>query len=157
MSTKPMLKDCPRTDPPCQATRPMRMSRTATAPAPSQMVRIVLPRICITNLLLDKEEGRGKREEGKPSLFRSGAKSAPIILPHHARSFPIFHPSLFPLPSSLSYRLLVRRSHTSPRDVPMSSHARNSLIRYVSVPSKIWVGSAHSPRTPRSGLTCTVD
>src|SRR2546427_4044485 len=54
---------------------------------------------------LRKEEGRGKREEGKPSLFRSGAKSAPIILPHHTRSFPIFHPSLFPLPSSLSYRL----------------------------------------------------
>src|SRR2546427_3611453 len=141
-----MLKDCPRTDPPCQATRPMRVSRTATAPAPSQMVRIVFPRICITNLLL----GKGKREEGKPSLFRSGAKSLPsfyLTTPGH------FPSSIFPLPSSLSYRLLVRRSHTSPRDVPMSSHARNSLIRYVSVPSKIWVGSAHSPRSPRSGLT----
>src|SRR3989449_3165506 len=140
-----MLKDCPMPDPPCQAPRPTRMSRTATAPAPSQIVRIVFPRICITNLLLGK-----KREEGKHSLFRSGAKSLPsfyLTAPGH------FPSSLFPLASSLSYRLLVRRSHTSPRDVPMSSHARNSLIRYVSIPSKIWVGSAHSPRSPRSGLT----
>src|SRR2546422_2640009 len=91
-----------------------------------------------------------KREEGKPSLFRSGAKSLPsfyLTTPGH------FPSSIFPLPSSLSYRLLVRRSHTSTRDIPTSSHARNSLIRYVSVPSKIWVGSAHSPRSPRSGLT----
>src|SRR2546426_6753368 len=96
-----MLKDCPRTDPPCQATKPVRMSRTAAAPAPSQMVRIVFPRICITNLLLGKgkkEEGKGKRENPPYSALernRSHHSTSPHQVISHLPS------SIFPLPSSL--------------------------------------------------------
>src|SRR2546427_8209636 len=86
-----MLKDCPRTDPPCEAIRPMTISRTATAPAPSQMVRIVFPRICITNLLLGEE--RGKKEDGTTARFLASLQgTSPLYLraPGAPGDFPFF-------------------------------------------------------------------
>src|SRR5438552_966390 len=143
MSTYPMVNDCPRTGPLCHATRPIRTSRATTAAPPSQSVGIVFPRICITSLLLPASSPHAK---SLTQLY--------LTIPNTAW----FPSSLFPYPSSLFlfHRLLVSRSHTSPRDVPTSSHASNSLRRYVSVPSNTWVVTAHSPRRPRSGLTCTV-
>src|SRR2546428_5286536 len=74
-----------------------------------------------------------KREEGEATtahFLASFEVTSPLYLtaPRAPGDFPS---SLFPCPSSplLCYKLLVRRSHTSPCDVPMSSHARNSLMR----------------------------
>jgi len=74
------------------------------------------------------EEGREKKEILPASSPNAKSLTQLYLTMPNTACFPS---SLFPYPSSLFlfHRLLVNRSHTSPRDVPISSQARNSLRR----------------------------